>query len=106
VKTVKQWNVAQLGLPTLRPDRAVAANRVGCVSRGHIAHNIKGSGAQLGGRRLAMSCDRLEETAITGGLSHSPDDLADVERDYAELRDALTEQRLSLDKQLPGGPRA
>jgi PAS domain S-box-containing protein len=83
------------------------ASSIGDASAvGHIAHNIKGSGAQLGGRRLAMSCDRLEETAITGGLSHSPDDLADVERDYAELRDALTEQRLSLDKQLPGGPRA
>jgi PAS domain S-box-containing protein len=73
---------------------------------GRIAHSIKGSGAQLGGRRLALSCSRLEETATTGGLSHSPDDLAAVERDYAELRDALTEQRLSLEKQLPGGPRA
>jgi CheY-like chemotaxis protein/HPt (histidine-containing phosphotransfer) domain-containing protein len=72
---------------------------------GHIAHSIKGSGAQLGGRRLALSCDRLEETATTGGLSHSPDDLAQVERDYTELRDALTEQRLSLESPLPGGPR-
>ena len=72
---------------------------------GHIAQSIKGSGAQLGGRRLAMSCDHLEETATTGGLSHSPDDLAQVERDYAELRDALTEQRLSVESPLPGGPR-
>jgi PAS domain S-box-containing protein len=83
------------------------ASSIGDASAvGHIAHSIKGSGAQLGGRRLALSCDRLEDTATTGGLSHSPDDLAEVERDYAELRDALTEQRLSLDRQLPGGPRA
>jgi PAS domain S-box-containing protein len=72
---------------------------------GHIAHSIKGSGGQLGGRRLALSCDRLEQTATTGGLSHGPDDLAQVERDYAELRDALTEQRLSHESPLPGGPR-
>jgi CheY-like chemotaxis protein/HPt (histidine-containing phosphotransfer) domain-containing protein len=73
---------------------------------GHLAHSIKGSGAQLGGRRLALSCGRLEETANAGGLSHSPDDLSEVERDYAQLLDALTEQRWSLDRQLPGGPRA
>ena len=72
---------------------------------GHIAQSIKGSGAQLGGRRLALSCDRLEQKASTGGLAHSPDDLAQVERDYAELRHALTEQRLSVESPLPGGPR-
>jgi PAS domain S-box-containing protein len=72
---------------------------------GHIAHSIMGSGAQLGGRRLALSCDRLEQKATTGGLSRSPDDLTQVERDYAELRGALTEQRLSHESPLPGGPR-
>jgi CheY-like chemotaxis protein len=71
-----------------------------------IAHSIKGSGAQLGGRHLALSCSRLEETANTGRLSHSPDDLSEVERDYAELLEALTGQRWSVDRQLPGGPRA
>ena len=38
-----------------------------------IAHSIKGSCAQLGGRRLAMSCARLEREATSGTLSDRPD---------------------------------
>ena len=82
-----------------------ASSRGDAAGVGHIAHSIRGSGAQLGGRRLALSCGQLESTATGGGLSNSPDDLIEVERDYAELRDALTEQRVSVDRQLPGGPR-
>jgi two-component system, sensor histidine kinase and response regulator len=73
---------------------------------GHIAHNIKGSAAQLGGRRLALSCTELEGTAIADDLANGSDDLRALERDYAELRITLTEHRMSVGKQLPGGPRA
>jgi len=83
-----------------------ATSRGDDVAVGHIAHSIQGSGAQLGGRRLALSCSRLVTTATAGDLSHSPDDLREVEHDYAELRVTLTEHRLSVDRQLPGGPRA
>jgi PAS domain S-box-containing protein len=86
-------------------DLREASSKGDASAVGHIAQSIKGSGAQLGGRRLALSCDRLEQNATTGDLSHSPDDLAQVERDYAELRHALTEQRLSAESPLPGGPR-
>jgi CheY-like chemotaxis protein len=60
---------------------------------GRIAHNIQGSGGQLGGRRLAVSSGRLERLATTGGLSGSPADLAEVENDYQEMRRVLIEQQ-------------
>src|SRR4026208_36105 len=88
------------------PHLGAATSRGGDVAVGHIAHSIQGSGAQLGGRRLALSCSRLVTTATAGDLSHSPDDLREVEHDYAEFRVTLTEHRLSVDRQLPGGPRA
>jgi PAS domain S-box-containing protein len=59
---------------------------------GRIAHSIKGSGVQLGGRRLALSCGRLERKAAAGSLAEGQDDLLEVEIDYKELRSSLTEQ--------------
>jgi CheY-like chemotaxis protein len=58
------------------------------VSR--IAHRIKGSADQLGGRCLALSCSRLEENATTGSLSDCRIGLGVVEYDYIELRHELT----------------
>ena len=49
---------------------------------GRIAHQVKGSAGQLGGRALASACDRIEHNA-TGG------DLRAVELEYEQLRDAL-----------------
>jgi PAS domain S-box-containing protein len=59
---------------------------------GRIAHSIKGSSAQLGGRRLASSCDRLERRASAGKLSGGGTDLHEVEADYHDLRHTLTQQ--------------
>ena len=59
---------------------------------GRIAHGIKGSCVQLGGRRLALSCGRLERKAAAGSLAEGQDDLLEVEIDYKELRTSLTEQ--------------
>ncbi len=49
-----------------------------------LAHGIKGSGAQIGGARLAASCDRLEQLVTTTALRRHVD-LRDVEADHAEL---------------------
>jgi PAS domain S-box-containing protein len=57
---------------------------------GRIAHCIKGSSSQLGGRDLSLSCERLEAKASAGRLSDSHADLQQVEIDFAEARNALT----------------
>jgi two-component system, sensor histidine kinase and response regulator len=61
------------------------------VSR--IAHNLKGSSGQLGGRRLALSCGRLERRSVAGGPSIRAIDLDEVEADYRELRAILSQQQ-------------
>jgi two-component system, sensor histidine kinase and response regulator len=68
---------------------------------GRIAHSIKGSSGQLGGRRLALACDRLEGKANAGFLSGRETELHDVEVDYQELRRTLT-QHLSANPRRPG----
>ena len=42
---------------------------------GRIAHSIKGSCGQLGGRRLAVACDRLESKATDRALANGQADL-------------------------------
>jgi PAS domain S-box-containing protein len=75
------------------------------LTAARIAHSIKGSCVQLGGRRLALSCSHLEERATTGSLGDGQADLQEVESDYLELCRALTHQTTSLDHQHSGGPR-
>jgi CheY-like chemotaxis protein/HPt (histidine-containing phosphotransfer) domain-containing protein len=64
---------------------------------GRIAHSIKGSSVQLGGRRLALSCGRLERKAAAGSLAEGQDDLLEVEIDYKEFRSSLAEQLAPAD---------
>ena len=79
-----------------------AASDVGDASAvGRIAHTIRGSGSQLGGRRLALSCGRLEDKATTRSLSDAEAEMQDVESDYQDLRRALTQQMSSLDPMAP-----
>jgi signal transduction histidine kinase/HPt (histidine-containing phosphotransfer) domain-containing protein/BarA-like signal transduction histidine kinase len=61
-----------------------------------IAHLIKGSSGQLGGRRLASSCGRLEGKAADGSLSDGAADLTAVEVDFRETRGALSRHASSL----------
>jgi CheY-like chemotaxis protein/HPt (histidine-containing phosphotransfer) domain-containing protein len=68
---------------------------------GRIAHSIKGTSVQLGGRRLALSCGRLELKANNDSLSDGQRDLMEVEIDYKELRSTLTEQLSSSDQPQP-----
>jgi two-component system, sensor histidine kinase and response regulator len=84
-------------------DLRAASSHGDAVAVANIAHSIMGSGGQLGGRRLALSCGRLESKAIAGDLSGGQVDLSEVERDYQELRVALTEQRSSADSPSSGG---
>jgi HPt (histidine-containing phosphotransfer) domain-containing protein len=69
------------------------------LSVSRIAHTIKGSCAQLGGRRLALSCGRLEGKATGGSLSDGQDDLLEVEIDYQDLRRTLSRQLSLVDGQ-------
>ena len=55
---------------------------------GRIAHNVKGSAGQLGGRALASACDRVERNAVAGNAT----DLRAVELEYERLRLALAER--------------
>jgi two-component system sensor histidine kinase/response regulator len=70
-----------------------------------IAHVIKGSGDQLGGRRLALSCSRLEEKAATGCLSAGSADLQEVEFDYQDLCRTLLHRLASTDRPRARGQR-
>ena len=56
-----------------------------------IAHTLKGSSAQLGGVRLALSCGRLEDKAVAG-LPVSQNDLEEVAVEYENLRWTMTHQ--------------
>jgi CheY-like chemotaxis protein len=75
------------------------------VAVGRIAHSIKGSCIQLGGRRLALSCGRLGVRATSGSLSDGQRDLMDVEIDYKELRSSLAEQLSAVDGRRTGSLR-
>ena len=71
---------------------------------GRIAHSIKGSGGQLGGRRLAASCGRLGAQRGHRQPGRRSDRLPRTSKiDYEELRGALTEQ-LASDRRPTGVP--
>ncbi len=62
------------------------------IAIARIAHMIKGSSGQLGGRRLAASCDRMERNAATASLTDGASDLRDIEVGYALLQRAWATQ--------------
>jgi PAS domain S-box-containing protein len=70
-----------------------------------IAHSLKGSGNQLGGRRLAQSLDRLEGHVLSGKLSDAPADLGDVKSNHQDLCRTLIHQLASVDRQRSRGHR-
>ena len=57
-----------------------------------IAHTIKGGCGQLGGRRLASSCSRLERKAAAAELTRGQGEMQEIEFDYQELCRTLTMQ--------------
>lgn len=63
-----------------------------------ISHGTRGSGGQLGGRRFASSCARLEASASGDRLAGSCEDLLDVDLDYEELRAMLADQLCPLER--------
>jgi CheY-like chemotaxis protein len=64
---------------------------------GHIAHGLKGSCIQLGGRRLALACDRLETKVTSGHVRGAETELHAVEVDYEDLCRTLTLHLPSVD---------
>jgi CheY-like chemotaxis protein/HPt (histidine-containing phosphotransfer) domain-containing protein len=82
--------------PTLlRLGEAVASKDGDAVAL--IAHNIRKSSGQLGGRRLEASCNRLERRAVAGILfdGRTNSEVQDLEHDYRELSGLLSRQRSS-----------
>ena len=67
-----------------------------------IAYNIRGGSLQLGGRRLALSCRRLQEKAESGRLSHGRTELEDVECDHRDLCQTLIRELASIDRHVSG----
>jgi CheY-like chemotaxis protein/HPt (histidine-containing phosphotransfer) domain-containing protein len=65
-------------------------------SIGRLAHLIQGSAAQVGGRRLALSCRRLEHNAATG-LTNANTDIQGVDMDYQNLRGTLMDMMATAD---------
>ena len=54
-----------------------------------LAHTVKGSGGQLGGRALAAACTRLEERCAADPQGSSADGVHEVEVAYEALARAL-----------------
>jgi CheY-like chemotaxis protein len=66
------------------------------LSVGRIAHVIRASSDQLGGRRFATACGRLERKATTGRLTDDVDVLGELESDHHDLCSALREHAAGL----------
>ncbi|MEA2161529.1 MAG: two-component system, sensor histidine kinase and response regulator, partial [Solirubrobacteraceae bacterium] len=62
------------------------------VLAGRIAHNIKGGCSQLGGRRLASACGRLESKARASCLADGQVELAEIQVEYDELSRTLRQR--------------
>jgi HPt (histidine-containing phosphotransfer) domain-containing protein len=67
---------------------AIAIDDAPVVAR--IAHGIKGSSDQLGGRRLALACSRLERLATADSLLDGKAILVEIDVEYQDLCRALT----------------
>jgi CheY-like chemotaxis protein len=80
--------------PMLVELRAAIEMSADAEALGRIAHRIKGSAGQLGGRRLASSCARLETEPGTSQFDRQIQ-LRRVESDYQDLHRALTQQPIS-----------
>jgi two-component system, sensor histidine kinase and response regulator len=60
-----------------------------------IVHSITGSASQLGGRRLASSCNRLNRKVNSGSSYDGQAELENVESSYQDMRRALEQQLVS-----------
>ena len=52
----------------------------------HLAHQLKGSSANLGARRLADSLSRLEQSAINSDLAHADPLLKEIQGTFDRTR--------------------
>ena len=70
----------------------VALKAGDCAEVARIAHAIRGGCGQMGGRRLASSCSRLERKALAEEITGGQAEMQEVEFDFQELCRTLTLQ--------------
>jgi len=68
-----------------------ALSRRDTAAVGRLAHSLQGSSGQLGGRRLAGSCGRLERWAAEDGAPEGTAEIDELEAEYQELRRTLAQ---------------
>ena len=64
-----------------------------------IAHSLKGSSMTMGAKRLAALCSRAEEGAGRESDGAVATLLAEIDREFGCVRDALAAERQNLDRQ-------
>ena len=74
-----------------RMQRALARNEAPALKA--AAHALKGSANNLGARRLAGLCAKVEDCAATGALTDAASMLEELGHEFARVRDALLAQR-------------
>jgi HPt (histidine-containing phosphotransfer) domain-containing protein len=57
------------------------------------AHSLKGSSGNLGAEKLSLLCRDLESQGKAGGLTSAPELLAQIEAEYAVVKEILEAER-------------
>ncbi len=89
---------APLHVQSLRA--AVEAGDAGAVAR--LAHALKGSSATLGARAMAATCAALEAGGRAGQATELATNMADLEREIAEVLRALARMAPTSEAGVPG----
>lgn len=63
------------------------------VEMQHLAHRLKGSGANFGATRLMATCQELEGLGQAGSIRGASESFRRLEQEYAHVRRALEEIR-------------
>jgi signal transduction histidine kinase/DNA-binding response OmpR family regulator len=75
--------------PRQLTDLRDSAQRGDCARLAKLAHTLKGSAANLGAREMVRVCAELEAFGRDGDISIVPSLVADLERQFDSVRDAL-----------------
>jgi signal transduction histidine kinase/DNA-binding response OmpR family regulator/HPt (histidine-containing phosphotransfer) domain-containing protein len=75
--------------PRQLTDLRDSAQRGDCARLAKLAHTLKGSAANLGAREMVRVCGELEAFGRDGDISIVPSLVADLERQFDSVRDAL-----------------
>jgi two-component system sensor histidine kinase/response regulator len=75
--------------PRQLADLRESAQRGDCARLAKLAHTLRGSAANLGAREMVRVCGELEALGQDGDISIVPSLVADLESQFASVRDAL-----------------